>query len=144
MAGRRPTLYRFDTMPRESVAGGRLTRTAVRSDGAIVTLNWIPPGSPRVAPHSHPFDQLSFIFEGTLIFEIDGEQIEAGPGTVLRIPPDAMHTAWPKGDEVVLNVDVFAPPRSDYLYLTEYQDDEFSGVAGAQARGARSDGGGKR
>jgi len=119
----KPTLYRFDAMPRETVMGGRLDRTAVRSDHAIVTLNWFRPGSPRVAPHNHPFDQLSFIFEGTLIFEVDGEQIEAGPGTVLRIPPNAMHTAWPKGDEVVLNVDVFAPIRSDYLFLTAHQDE---------------------
>ena len=49
----------------------------------------------------------------------------SGPGPVLRIPPGARHTAWPKGDEVVLNVDVFAPARSDYLFLTNHQDDEF-------------------
>jgi quercetin dioxygenase-like cupin family protein len=129
MARRKPQLYRFDKMPRETVMGGRLERAAVRSDSAIVTLNWFRPGSPRVEPHNHPFDQLSFIFSGTLIFEVDGEQIEAGPGTVLRIPPGAMHTAWPKGDEVVLNVDVFAPIRSDYLFLTAHQGDEFPDAA---------------
>lgn len=126
MAHRRPTLYRFDAMPRQNVMGGRLERTALRSDGAIVTLNWFRPGSSRVAPHNHPFDQLSFVFEGTLIFEVDGEQIEAGPGTALRIPSGAMHTAWPKGDQVALNVDVFAPIRSDCLFLTAHQDDDFA------------------
>lgn len=151
MANRRPTLYRFDAMPRQTVLGGRLERTALRSDGAIVTLNWFRPGSSRVEPHNHPFDQLSFIFEGTLIFEIDGEQIEAGPGSALRIPSGAMHTAWPKGDQVVLNVDVFAPIRSDYLFLTAHQDDEFAergtgpapitGFAGAADGGKQ---GGKR
>ncbi len=140
MARRKPQLYRFDTMPRETVMGGRLERTAVRSDGAIVTLNWFRPGSPRVEPHNHPFDQLSFIFSGTLIFEVDGEQIEAGPGTVLRIPPGAMHTAWPKGDDVVLNVDVFAPIRSDYLFLTAHQDDEFSDHAAVTADKQRQGG----
>jgi quercetin dioxygenase-like cupin family protein len=119
------TLYRFDQMPREQVANGRLERAAIRGDNSIVTLNWLRPGAERANPHSHPFDQLSFVFFGTLIFQIDGELIEAGPNSVVRIPPGAMHTAWPKGDEVVLNVDVFAPPRADYLYLTSYQDGDF-------------------
>jgi len=118
-------LYRFDQMPRETVGDGRLERTAIRGDNSIVTLNWVNPGQPTPKPHNHPFDQLSFVFEGTMVFEIDGEEIEAGPGTVLRIPPDAMHTAWVKGTEVVLNVDVFAPPRADYVYLTRYQDGDF-------------------
>jgi len=118
-------LYRFDEMPRETVGDGRLERTAIRGDNSIVTLNWVKPGQPRPKPHNHPFDQLSFVFEGTMVFEIEGEQIEAGPGTVVRIPPDVMHTGWVKGGEVVLNVDVFAPARADYVYLTRYQDADF-------------------
>jgi hypothetical protein len=34
-----------------------------------------------------------------------------------------MHTGWPAGDKPVVNMDVFAPPRKDYLSMTDYQKD---------------------
>ena len=54
-----PFHARIAEMPRESIAGGVLTRTAVRTDDAIVTFNWIEPSHPQVPPHSHPHDQLA-------------------------------------------------------------------------------------
>ena len=118
----RPTVMKLNDLPRESLFGGALTRTAVRSARSLVTINWIAPGVPRPPPHHHPFDQLSFIFAGTMIFQIDGEEFELGPGSAILIPPDAPHTAWPIGSDTVLNVDVFAPAREDYLFLADHQE----------------------
>ena len=61
-------------LPRESIADGVLTRTAVRTDDAIVTFNWIQPGHPEVPPHSHPYDQLALILAGTLELDLDGDK----------------------------------------------------------------------
>jgi hypothetical protein len=36
-----------------------------------------------------------------------------------------VHYAEPVGDEIVLNLDVFAPLRDDYRHLVDYQRDEF-------------------
>jgi hypothetical protein len=44
---------------------------------------------------------------------------------MVRIPPNTMHYLEPIGDEVALNLDIFAPPRADYMHLVEYQKDEF-------------------
>ena len=109
-------------MPRESIAGGVLTRTAVRTDGAIVTFNWIEPGHPEVPPHSHPHDQLALILAGTLELDLDGDKYTVGAGELLYIPAGVSHVGRVVGDEVVLNVDVFAPIRKDYLYLAGHQN----------------------
>jgi quercetin dioxygenase-like cupin family protein len=113
-------------LPHESLAGGALVRTAVRGDQSLITVNWFHPGIPAEAPpHSHPFDQVSFVFQGTLEFDVDGQTYVVSAGEVLLIPADAPHTARLLGDEVALNVDVYAPVREDYLYLAAHQADAF-------------------
>ncbi len=113
----------FAEMPRESLAGGILERTAVRTDDAIVTFNWIQPGHPEVPPHDHPYDQLSFVFAGTLRPELDGTPYTVGAGELLYIPAGVPHTGRVIGSEPVLNVNVFAPVREDYLPLSSHQPD---------------------
>ena len=109
-------------MPRESIADGVLTRTAVRTDDAIVTFNWIQPDHPEVPPHSHPYDQLALILAGTLELELDDDQYTVGAGELLYIPAHVPHVGRVVGDETVLNIDVFAPIREDYLYLAAHQN----------------------
>jgi quercetin dioxygenase-like cupin family protein len=116
-----PFHARIAEMPRESVADGVLTRTAVRTDDAIVTFNWIRPGHPEVPPHSHPYDQLALILSGTLELDLDGDKYTVGSGELLYIPAGTPHAGRVVGEEVVLNVDVFAPIREDYLYLAAHQ-----------------------
>jgi quercetin dioxygenase-like cupin family protein len=111
----------FANLPRESIAGGALERTAVRTDGSIVTFNWIRPRHPEVPPHDHPHDQLSFVFAGTLELELDGVAYRVREGEFLYIPAGVPHTGRVVGDEPVLNVDVFAPVREDYVPLALHQ-----------------------
>lgn len=118
-----PTLYTLAEMPRQDLLDGGLSRTALRADGSLVTFNWFQPGAAEPPPHHHPFDQLSLVITGELIFTVAGETIIAGPGTALRIPANVPHTARPSGHEVVLNIDIFAPAREDYLFLARHQDD---------------------
>lgn len=113
----------FAELPRESLGGGALERTAVRTDDSIVTFNWIQPGHPEVPPHEHPYDQLSFVFGGTLELELDGTSYTVGAGELLYIPANVAHTGRVLGSEPVLNVDVFAPIREDYLPLASHQPD---------------------
>lgn len=120
-SGRPPTVHEIDKLPRELVEGAGLSRTALRSDQALVTLNWFQPGGERLPPHHHPFDQLSFVISGRLVFEVDGTELECGPGTALHIPADAPHTAWLVGEQVALNLDVFAPVRQDLERLAHHQ-----------------------
>jgi len=97
-------------------------RTGVRSDGAVTTINWFEPGYRTSGPHSHPFDQLSFVLAGAMRFFIGTEVFDLVSPSVLHIPAGMPHCAEPTGDERALNVDVFAPVREDYLPLCSHQN----------------------
>lgn len=116
-------VYRWEKLPREEVRKG-VTRTAFRGDNALMVMNWLEPGM-EVRPHSHPFEQLAYILSGRVRFTIGEEVVEVGPGEVVRIPPGIVHCGEPIGDEVAVNLDVFAPVRDDYRHLTAYQESDF-------------------
>ncbi len=116
-------VYRWDTLPKEVVRPG-VSRTAFRGDNALMVMNWLEPGMEK-KPHSHPFEQLAYVVSGRIRFEIGDDVVEAGAGEVVRIPPDVVHCGEALGDEVALNLDVFAPVRDDYRHLTEYQESDF-------------------
>jgi quercetin dioxygenase-like cupin family protein len=69
-----------------------------------------------VPKHSHENEQLTYILEGALKFWIgeDGaEEITVSAGEVLLIPSGVPHKA--EALEETLDVDVFSPPRQDWL-----------------------------
>jgi hypothetical protein len=45
----------------------------------------------------------------------EDEHVEAGPATLLLIPPEIVHTTQGVGEEAHLLVDIFAPPRRDFV-----------------------------
>ncbi|WP_170984157.1 cupin domain-containing protein [Rhodoligotrophos defluvii] len=116
-------LYRWEDLPKTSIEGGKMERAAFRGDHTLLSFNWVPPHTERMTPHKHPFDQLVLVMSGSLALEIEGEVTECPPESIIRIPAGATHTGWANGDEPVLNLDVFAPAREDYLPLTKYQKD---------------------
>ena len=116
-------LYKWDELPKEVVRAG-VERAGFRGDDVLMVMNWLKPGM-ETNPHSHPFEQLAYIVQGRMKFVIGDDTFEAGPGSVIRIPPDVEHYGEPIGDEPVLNLDVFSPIRDDYRHLVEYQQPEF-------------------
>lgn len=120
---RKAHVYAWNTLPKETVRPG-VERAGFRGDDVLMVMNWLDPGM-EVNPHSHPFEQLVFIVQGTMRFVVGGEELEAGAGSLIRIPPDVEHFGEPIGDEQVLNLDVFAPIRADYRHLVAYQQAEF-------------------
>lgn len=116
-------LYNWNDLPRETVRKG-VERVGFRGDNALCVMNWLSPGM-DTNPHVHDFEQMVIIVQGRVRFHIGDEVVEGGPGSMIRIPPHVVHYAEPVGDEVVLNLDVFAPIRPDYLHLVEHQAHEF-------------------
>jgi quercetin dioxygenase-like cupin family protein len=116
-------LRRWRDLPTVDIDGGAMKRAGFRGDGCLLSFNWIAPGMQRAEPHQHPFDQVVLTVRGSQMLEIDGQEGECGPGTVVRVPANAPHTGWALGSEPILNIDVFAPARADYLFLTEHQSD---------------------
>lgn len=121
--GQKAKMYSWDDLPREVVRPG-VTRSGFRGEDTLMVMNWLEPGM-EVNPHSHPFEQLVYIVQGRIRFTIEDEVIEAGPGSLICIPPDAVHCGEPLGDEPVMNLDIFNPIREDYRHLVEYQNADF-------------------
>ncbi len=117
------TLYNWNDLPNEVVRKG-VSRSGFRGEDVLLVMNKIEPGM-DINPHSHPFEQVVYIVEGRVRFHVGDDEMEAGPGSLIRIPPDVVHYAEPIGDEPALNLDVFAPIRDDYRHLVEYQESDF-------------------
>jgi len=67
--------------------------------------------------HSHHNEQLTYILEGALKFSIDGKEIVVNAGETLCIPSNMPHKA--EALEDTIDLDVFAPPRADWINKTD-------------------------
>ena len=70
-----------------------------------------------VPMHSHLNEQVTYILEGALKFLIDGKELVVRTGEVLTIPAGMPHEAVALEDTV--DVDVFTPPRMDWMTGTD-------------------------
>ena len=110
--------YRWDDMPRQKVTD-KIDRRVVTSERMMLAHVYLAKGS-IVPRHSHENEQLTYILEGALKFWIgeDGAQeIIVRAGEVLVIPSNVPHKA--EALEDTLDVDVFNPPRQDWLDGTD-------------------------
>lgn len=108
---------RWDEIPDEEVRPGVRRRGFGTSDVMLV-MNECRPGM-EVRPHSHDFDQIAMIVSGTAVYQVGDVRNEVGPGSIMHIPAGVEHYIEPTGDEPVMNLDVFAPAREDYMHLIE-------------------------
>jgi quercetin dioxygenase-like cupin family protein len=92
-----------------------LERRLITGDRMMLAHVYLKKGC-IVPKHSHDNEQLTYILEGALKFWIgeDGsEEITVRAGEVLLIPSNVPHKA--EALEETLDVDVFSPPRQDWL-----------------------------
>jgi quercetin dioxygenase-like cupin family protein len=95
-----------DLIDREMVVGNKLMLARVfLKKGAHVPM------------HQHHNEQVTYILDGALKFAIDGKEIVVRAGEVLCIPSNMPHEAWALED--TLDLDVFDPPREDWLNKTD-------------------------
>jgi quercetin dioxygenase-like cupin family protein len=110
--------FRWDEMEKEFVVEG-IERRIITGDRMMLTHVYLKKGA-VVPRHSHDNEQLTYILEGVLRFWIgdDGsEVIDVRAGEVLHIPSNVPHKV--EALEDTLDVDVFSPPRQDWLDKTD-------------------------
>jgi quercetin dioxygenase-like cupin family protein len=118
MDQRKVTFYRWEDMPKEKVSD-TLDRRLITGDRIMISHVYLKKGS-IVPRHSHENEQITYILEGGLRFwigEDESEVIEVLAGDVLHIPSMVQHKA--EALEDTLDVDVFSPPREDWLNKTD-------------------------
>ena len=93
-------------LDRQMVSGGKIMLARVLLKKGCI-----------VPEHSHENEQVTYILEGALKFSIDGKEIVVREGEVLCIPSNMPHKAEAVEDTV--DLDVFYPPRQDWLNKTD-------------------------
>jgi unsaturated pyranuronate lyase len=110
----RATHYRWDDLAKEPLRDD-LSRRLISTERMMLAQVFLDQGC-IVPQHSHENEQLSYIVEGKLRFwlgEDESEVVDVAAGEVLHIPSWLPHKA--EALETTLDVDVFSPPRQDWL-----------------------------
>ena len=118
MSESKATFFRWDDMEKERVTD-MLDRRLITGDRMMLAHVYLKKGC-IVPKHSHENEQISYILEGALLFKLGEDQSEeliVKAGEVLHIPSNLPHQATALED--TLDVDVFSPPRQDWLDKTD-------------------------
>ena len=118
MSDRSVTHYTWEHLPRENVSP-MLDRRLITGDRMMLAHVYLKKGC-IVPKHHHENEQITYILEGALRFHIGEEQKEeviVRAGEVLHIPSNVPHMA--EALEDTLDVDIFDPPRQDWLDKTD-------------------------
>jgi quercetin dioxygenase-like cupin family protein len=108
------THHRWDKIPAEPLKG-TITRRLITGERMMIAHVYLKKGD-DVPRHAHDNEQLSYILEGALQFWLgahDERELIVRAGEVLVIPSNVPHRALALED--TLDVDVFCPPRQDWL-----------------------------
>src|SRR3954451_17155917 len=108
------THYRWDDLPREEL-NPLLGRRLITGDRLMLAHVYLEPGC-IVPKHAHENEQVTYVLEGAMRFWLgddEAEVVEVAQGEVLHIPSWLPHKA--EALEWTLDLDVFTPPRQDWL-----------------------------
>lgn len=101
--------------------GGSCHSQSIRYPADQILLRVVDAGDVQVAeytsedregspPHTHEWDELEYVIEGTVEFYVDGRWIPGGPGTVQMLPAGTAHAVRvPHGTARVLMVTIGRP-----------------------------------
>jgi quercetin dioxygenase-like cupin family protein len=110
--------YRWNDMPKEQVSA-RLSRRLITGERMMLAHVYLDKGC-IVPKHQHENEQLTYVVDGALRFwigEDESEVIDVRAGEVLHLPSWVWHKA--EALEDTLDVDIFSPPREDWLAKTD-------------------------
>ena len=120
----------WESVPLE-VMSDMISRKVISGDKAMVAQVFLKKGA-VVPEHHHESEQITYILEGALKFQIEGKEVVVRKGEVLSIPSNVPHRAVAMEDTV--DLDIFSPIRVDWLT----RKDEYL------RRGERETGGGAK
>lgn len=130
MDGSGATHYRWQDMPKEPL-NPELSRRLISGERLMVAQVYLEKGC-VVPRHSHENEQLTWIVEGVMRFWLGDDEstvVDVAAGEVLHIPSNLPHKA--EALETTLDVDIFSPPRQDWL---DKSDAYLRGAAGPSSR----------
>lgn len=110
--------YRWNDLVAEPMKG-TITRKLITSERMMIAHVFLKKGD-DVPLHSHENEQITYILSGSLHFWLGAngeEEVVVNEGEVLVIPSNLPHRALALED--TLDLDVFNPPRQDWINGTD-------------------------
>ena len=112
------TLFSWDKLPEEQV-NPQLSRKLISGERTMLAHIYIKKGA-IVPKHHHENEQFTYVITGALHFYIGDDprtEVTVRTGEVLHLPSNLPHEAHALED--TLDMDVFTPPRADWLNKTD-------------------------
>jgi|SRR5579884_905830 len=103
--------FTWNSVPLEEMSDV-ISRKIISGDRAMVAQVFLKKDA-VVPEHFHESEQITYILEGALKFELEGKEIVVRAGEVLHIPSNVPHRAVAIED--TLDLDIFSPIRTDWL-----------------------------
>jgi len=104
-------LHRWDEIALEKVTE-MISQKIVAGEREMLAQIYLKRGA-LVPMHAHESEQMTYILQGALRFQVAGEDIVVREGEVLHIPSGAPHQA--EALEDTFELDVFSPIRRDWV-----------------------------
>ena len=90
----------------------KISRKVITGEKAMVAQVFLVKDA-VVPTHQHESEQIVYILEGALQFQLEGKEVVVRAGEVLHIPSNVPHSAVALED--TLDLDIFSPIRTDWL-----------------------------
>ena len=111
-------IVKLEEAPSLETVKGRHGMILQSGEKIMMMVLTVEPGIPT-PPHSHLHEQIGYLIEGRGILFSGGKSIEIEAGTSFLIPPHESHNFNATGEKPATIIDVFSPPRKDYLKKVE-------------------------
>ena len=108
------SVIKLDSLPLSTIAReleGHLHGAGV----CLIFVDAPPGGGPGL--HTHPYEEVFIVQEGTCTFTVGDEAIPAGPGDILVVPAEVPHAFVNDGDGPLKQIDIHVSPRFDTTWL---------------------------
>jgi quercetin dioxygenase-like cupin family protein len=104
-------VFKWDSVELETMSDV-ISRKVISGEKAMVAQVFLKKDA-VVPEHHHESEQITYILEGALKFELEGREVVVRKGEVLHIPSNVPHRAVALEDTV--DLDIFSPLREDWL-----------------------------
>lgn len=115
MTAENPYLRELDRSTIDALAPDQrfVQRLLDRSNGAehlsVSAIRTPPDGGSPEGMHTHAVDQLVYVVEGTMSFEVEGSTFEAGPNSLVVYKAGTPHRNWNAGDVPTIHLAINVP-----------------------------------
>ncbi|RQG99422.1 cupin domain-containing protein [Natrarchaeobius oligotrophus] len=87
--------------------------TRIGQNDLMSIQRWVCDPGGSFPEHSHPHQQIGYVYKGEMHVSIEGEQYVLGPGDTYLVDGNEVHAGTNEGDEPAEGVDIFSPPLKD-------------------------------